>query len=270
MTAIASIWDDLRPTRGALARMNVAEAEVWADRLRFDRERAVRNQSEDLAAITTIVESRSRELGAYALVLSGSTARGRRTRVSDLDYHVIGSRPDLADLPEEIELYADDPDRFGAKLRAGDDFVHWSVWYGCILFDSGLLQAAAAYVATYDAWPDPARKLRQARGALDFAERIVESEDGAAALEQVRGVLSLTARWLLLAHEIFPLARDELSDQVLELGCFDLAAALHRSIHSAPSLDELAAGVRLGQHLTSLPARRARTARLPTLPVPWR
>ena len=33
---------------------------------------------------------RARSAGARALILSGSTARGRRTDVSDLDYHLIG------------------------------------------------------------------------------------------------------------------------------------------------------------------------------------
>jgi hypothetical protein len=66
-----------------------------------------------------VVEARSRELGALALILSGSTARGRRTRVSDLDYPVIGPRPEINDSPEDIDLYSDDPDRFMDKLRSG-------------------------------------------------------------------------------------------------------------------------------------------------------
>jgi len=231
--------------------------------MRFDRAHAARNQSAALAAVTATVEARSRDLGAHALILSGSTARGRRTRVSDLDYHVIGRRPEIADLAEEIDLYSDEPDQFTAKLRSGDDFVHWSLWYGCVLFDDGVVQAAADYVAGHDCWPDASRKLRQAQTALAFAGQIVESADWEFALEQVRGALSLTARWLLLAHEVFPLARDELSDQVLELGCFDLAAALDRSIHSEPVLDELATGIRLGKYLTSLPASRARRAQSP-------
>lgn len=73
--------------------------------------------------------------------------------------------------------------------------------------------------------PDATRKVRQAQRALSFAERIVESEDREAALEQVRGTLLLTARWLLPAHGVFPLSRDELSGQVLDLGCVDLAVA---------------------------------------------
>lgn len=265
MTTVTRKWKQPAPVRGALSEMDVADAGVWTDRLRFDRARAARNQPSELAAITATVEARSRDAGARALILSGSTARARRTRVSDLDYHVIGGRPEIGHPAEDVDLYCDDAKSFMAKLRSGDDLVHWSVWYGCILFDDGVVQSAATHVASHDGWPDATRKVRQAQSALSFTERIVDSGDRGAALEQVRGVLSLTARWLLLAHDVFPLSRDELSDQVLDLGCSDLAAALHRSMHCEPELDELATGVRLVKHLTSLPAARARRARLPSL-----
>lgn len=263
MTRATRKWKQPAPVRGALSGMDVAEVGVWTDRLRFDRARATRDQTPELAAITATVEARSREVGARALILSGSAARARRTRVSDLDYHVIGRRPEIGRPAEDIDLYCDDAETFMAKLRSGDDLVHWSVWYGCVLFDDGVVQNAAAHVARHDWWPDATRKMRQAQSALSFTERIVASEDREAALEHVRGILSLTARWLLLAHDVFPLSRDELSDQVLDLGCFDLAAALHRSIHCEPELDELATGVRLVEYLTSLSAARARRACLP-------
>jgi hypothetical protein len=160
--------------------------------------------------------------------------------VSDVDYHVIGATSlRVTDLPADIDLYADDVDRFWAKLRKGDDFAHWSVWYGCVLFDSGVMHEAAAYVAQQNAWPDPIRKLRQARNALDFAEQIAESGDYGAALEQTRGALSLVARWELLSSGVFPLARDELAGQLEQLGQARLAVDLRRSIRERPSLDDL-------------------------------
>ena len=244
MSVSTTTWRNLPPRRGALARLGPADPDAWADRLRFDRERAARNQSRELAAITAAVRERAQDLGAHALVLSGSTARGRRTEVSDLDYQVIGpSPPRVADLPADIDLYADDMERFQAKLRAGDDFAHWSVWYGCILFDSGVMHDAAEYVAERDAWPDPERKLRQARNALDFAEQIVASGDYSAALEQVRGAMSLTARWWLLSCDVFPLARDELPGQLEVVGQHELAHALRRSIHERPDSKFLAEAV---------------------------
>ncbi|CAN5460812.1 hypothetical protein BH20ACT18_BH20ACT18_06680 [soil metagenome] len=123
--------------------------------------------------------------------------------MSDLDYHVIEGQPEIGHLAEDIDLYCDDAESFMTKLRSGDDVVHWSVWYGCVLFDDGVMQDAATYLASHDGWPDATRKVRQAKTALPFTERIVESGDRGAALEQVRGILSLTARWLLLAHDSF-------------------------------------------------------------------
>lgn len=240
MTTMTWTWQQLAPQRGALARLAPWDADAWAERLRVDRERAASNQSAELAAITEVAIERARDAGAAAMVLSGSTARGRRTGVSDVDYHVIGASPlRVTDLPADIDLYADDVDRFWEKLRRGDDFAHWSVWYGCVLFDSGVIREAAAYVAGQDVWPDPDRKLRQARNALDFAEEIVESGDYGAALEQMRGALSLVARWKLLSSSVFPLARDELAGQLEQLGQARLAADLRRSIREKPSLDDL-------------------------------
>lgn len=121
-----------------------ASLEAALDALAAARGIAIEEPSE-LAAITATVEARSRAVGARALILSGSTARARRTRVSDLDYHVIGSRPNIGDPAQDIDLQCDDAETFMAKLRAGDDLVHWSVWYGCVLFDDGVVQSAATH-----------------------------------------------------------------------------------------------------------------------------
>ncbi|HEX4753658.1 MAG TPA: hypothetical protein VH268_12225 [Solirubrobacterales bacterium] len=193
-----------------------------------------------MAGITNVLEKRAREAGALAFVLTGSTARGRRTRVSDLDYHVIGgSPPDLSDLPEDIDLYTDDPERFRAKLRRGDDFAHWTVRYGCVLLDSGVIGEADAWIAETNSWPDARRKLSQAQDALRFADDLLDSGDYPAALEQYRSALSILARGLLLANGDFPLARDELPGQLRAIGRLDLARALRRSMDGRPLTDEM-------------------------------
>jgi hypothetical protein len=244
MTTTEQAWRQPVPRRGALGRLAPGGHGVWAERLDFDRKRAVRHQPGDLAAITAVVRERARAAGAAAVVLSGSTARGHRTRVSDLDYHVVGaSSLQIADLPGDIDLYADEVDRFWSKLREGDDFAHWSVWYGCILFDTGVMREAAAFLAERDAWPDPERKLRQAWGALDFASQIAESGDYGAALEQTRGALSLVARWVLLSNDVFPLARDEMPGQLDALGWVRLARDVRRSIRERPSVEDLGAAI---------------------------
>lgn len=261
MTTMTKSWEELAPRRGALARLGPADAEVWTERLRFDRERAVRNQPAELHAITATVQERALDAGAEAVILSGSTARGRRTRVSDLDYHVIGvSSLQVADLPEDIDLYADEVERFWTKLREGDDFAHWSVWYGCVLYDSGVMREAVQTVAARNWWPDPERKLRQARGALDFAEQLAGSGDYGAALEQTRGALSLAARCLLLSRDVFPLARDELPEQLERLGHARLARDLRLSIRGRPSGDELRAAIKHAQGIVQPDHRIGRSA----------
>jgi predicted nucleotidyltransferase len=220
-----------------------AHAEAWIERLRRDRERAARNQTSELAAVTALVERRCRELGAQGFVLTGSTARGRRTPVSDLDYHVIGPRPDISDLAADVDLYGDDPNEFATKLREGDDFVHWSVRCGCVLFDAGPIERAAELIAESNLWPDDERKLRQARSTIEFAAQMLASGDYEAALEQTRGALSLTARWYLLRSRVFPLARDELGSQLSALGCDQLAEGLRRSIHERPTCAALGASL---------------------------
>lgn len=249
-TTLTRAWHEPTVTRDGLARLAPFDAELWTNRLLRDRRRAARHQSPALAVITAAVESRARRRGAVALILTGSTARGARSAVSDLDYHVVGAHPRIDDLPAEIDLYCDEPEELLAKLERGDDFAHWTLRHGCVLFDSGVLREAAAAAAERDLWPDPERKLRQARRTLEFAERLLASGDRAASFEQVRGALSLTARWWLLAHDIFPLARAELPAQLHALHQADLARALEATIHARPDADDLGDSLTTARSLT--------------------
>ncbi|MGH2976252.1 MAG: hypothetical protein ACRDLL_15525 [Solirubrobacterales bacterium] len=79
---------------------------------------------------------------------------------------------------------------------------------------------------------------------------MLESGDRAAALEQVRGALSLTARWWLLAHHVFPLARAELPAQLIQTDQPALARALEATIHDRPDGEPLAASLTIARSLT--------------------
>ncbi len=171
--------------------------------------------------------------------------------MSDLDYHVIGPRPDVRGLREDIDLYSDEPDGFMEKLRSGDDFAYWSIWYGCVLFDSGVVHRGARYVASSHGWPDAERKLLQARGALEFARAMVESGDQGRAIEEARVALSLTARWWLLSHDVFPLARVEMIDQLRQAGAPALAAGLAATIHEPPGVSQLLTAIRTADALAA-------------------
>lgn len=225
--------------------------------------KAVTYEGEDVALSADELNALAKRVGAERVAVTGSTARGRRTPISDLDFLVVGRRPRLDDLTLEVDLRALSADQLMVRLRDGDEYVQWVLRFGCILDDQGILREASRVLLETELWPDPERKRRHARTLADLAMRILASDDRDAAEEAARASLTAVAHWILLSNRVFPLSRDELSDQILELGSFDLAAALHRSIHDEPELDELAAMLRLARHALDLTPRRARKVTLP-------
>lgn len=211
----------------------------WTARLRNDAARARHNQSPAQRLITEVVMRRAIDGGALAVALTGSTARNRRTEVSDLDYHVVGDRPDVADLPGDVDVYAGTADRFWQKLRAGDDFVQWTLRLGCILFDSGIMRQGLGCIAAENLWPDADRKLTRVPELAHLAERLINMGDRDAGQDQVRATLTASARALLLQAGVFPLSRSELPTQLETIGRHDLGKRLAETIHRELSLEEL-------------------------------
>ncbi|HYI99224.1 MAG TPA: hypothetical protein VEX36_06030 [Thermoleophilaceae bacterium] len=203
---------------------------AWKAKLVRDRETASMNQTPEQRAITRTLMERALESGADGLALTGSTARDRRTAISDLDYHVVGSRPRHHDLPDEVDIYAGDSNSFWQKLHSGEDFVQWTLRFGCILFDRGIFRAGLKAIATERLWPDPGLKLRRLPQLRDLSIRLLDMEDRDAAQDQVRATLTSASRALLLQEGIFPLARSELPAQLRAAGQPDLAAALDQVI----------------------------------------
>ena len=220
----------------------------WAARLAGDAKRICAVVPSDLVPIHDQIVERAR-LHAHALLLTGSTARRRRTAISDLDYHLIGRRIEIGDLAEEIDLHVVSPEQLQQRLEQGDDFTQWSLRFGLVVFDDGVARAAMRRITEQALWPDVERKRRQALQSLRTAMAMIATEDLDAALEQARTALTLTARWHLLANARFPLARAELPDQLRRLGQVGLAEGLDATIHGDPSLRELAATVTLSQAL---------------------
>lgn len=223
----------------------------WGTRVREDRRRADELQTSSQRQATETILQRALALGAEAVALTGSTVRARRTSMSDLDFMVVGVRPDFSGVHEDVDVYVASAKAFWERLRAGDDYIQWTLRFGWILHDDGILQAASRHIQENGLTPSAERKLTQAHRGLSLARLVLESGDVEAAREQCRATLTTVARWLLIANGIFPLSRDELSDQLLTLGCFDLAAALHRLIHAQPCADELRTGLELGERLIS-------------------
>ena len=234
------------------------DAASWRERIERDRRTARVVQTADERHTTELLMARSVAAGAEAFVLTGSTVRQRRTATSDLDLHVVGRRPSLAGVEVDVDVYATTSDVLLARLRRGDDYVQWTLRFGCVLFDTGVLRTAAEELVASARWPSPERKLDQARRMLVLAEHVVASGDVEAAAEEVKRVLTAVARWRLLAIGAFPLARAELPGQLRAVGEPEIAAALVHCLHDAASADELRALVALaGDAVTRTASARA-------------
>jgi predicted nucleotidyltransferase len=223
--------------------------DAWERKLAADVSRAHSNLTERIDQTTDIVLKRARALGAQSVILTGSTVRGRRTTISDLDYLIVGDRPRVTDLAEDVDIHVASPERFFERLRCGDSFTHWTVDHGCVLWDSGVFREGLIASIEEDLSPDPDRLRTQFDRALRIAERVIESGDDDASLVETRSAVSLGARWWLLAQGTSPLARSELPAQLRAVGDSALASCLVGLIWSQPSLDDLRLAVGIAKNL---------------------
>jgi hypothetical protein len=189
--------------------------------------------------------ARALELGAESFALTGSTARRRRTAISDLDYHIVGQRPEVNDLPGEVDIVTTSTNRLHQQLVEGDDFAQWTLRYGCILYDSGPMRDAVELIVARELWPSPAAKLARLADHRREAERLLTMGDRDAAQQQIRAMLTTAARGLLLAAGVFPLARSELPRQLEHIAQVALAGQLESIIRDAPELPQLARALKL-------------------------
>ena len=203
---------------------------AWREKLVSDARAARDRQNTQLRLVTRSVVARARSAGARAVVLTGSTARGQRTAISDVDYYVVGGRrfdrPGSGDVDVLHMSVAD----FRARLRAGEDYAHWTVRFGCVLYDAGPIRQAFQLVGRQQLTPNPSEQFPRLRRALARAYVIAETDDDAAATEQIRETLTLAARWLLLSRDLLPLSRRELPAQLRRVGEDSVAALLQNSI----------------------------------------
>lgn len=209
-----------------------------------------------LLAAHDLVCRRAQATGAEALMLTGSTARGTRTSISDLDYHVVGMSIPHGDLPAELDIHVVSTAVLRTRIEEGDDFTQWSLRFGRVILDRGIVQESRRLIEEGKLWPDVNRKADQAVKSLKIARMMVESGDQDAAVEQVRTALTLVARWQLLADGVFPLSRGELPPQLKERGQSDLAAGLDATIAGLPTLEDLAQSLAVARCLVEQDAPR--------------
>ena len=115
-------------------------------RLQEDRCRATELQTPAQRRVTETILRRAIALGAEAVALTGSTVRAKRTMGSDLDFMVVGERPHLGGVEEDVDVYAAGAEAFWERLLAGDDYIQWTLRFGCVLHDNGILKAACGHI----------------------------------------------------------------------------------------------------------------------------
>jgi hypothetical protein len=226
-----------------------ADDHAWLRKLNSDAELIARSLPAELRELHRQVVERARASDARALILSGSTVRNCRTEISDLDYHLVGQKIQTRDLSRELDLHVLSEEKFVSEILSGDDFVHWSLRFGCVVLDDGTVRRALRLIAERRVWPDVERKRAHAAKSLELARRFVGTGDQDGALEQVRTALSLAARARLLSEGIFPLARAELPAQLEAIECPRTGRDLAATVYESPSLAELSLAVRRGEKL---------------------
>lgn len=133
------------------ARRTSAWREDWRRRQVRDKRRlaAAVDQTTMLHGLLREVSESARLIDAHAVVLTGSTARASRTDSSDIDFFVIGEKPNVFCLEEELDIRAATPTQFWKRLSAGDSVTHWAIREGCVLWDTGVFEEGCKLV-TYD------------------------------------------------------------------------------------------------------------------------
>lgn len=222
---------------------------AWEGKLKENRAALQSLLPTYLQELHATVFSRSEAVNAQALLLSGSTARAHRTAISDLDYHLIGPNIQVRGLSRELDLHVLDEAKLMTEIRAGDDFVQWSLRFGLVVFDQGIVRRAHRLIAIERPWPDAERKRNHASKSVDLARRFVDTGDVDGSLEQVRTALSLAARAYLLTVGEFPLSRAEMPDQLITHGRTAAAVALSSTIFEHLSLAELKEAVGCAESL---------------------
>ena len=170
-----------------------------------------------------------------AVILVGSVARSTHTSQSDLDLLVVGDQaPIVKRHADRLHVQALTTKQFADRLRAGDDFAAWCVRYGVpLLASSAWLQIVSSPEA--DTWPDWHNKIRHAARRLTLAATLLETDDIAAATEEMLYAVSHTSRALLFKSGVFPLSRPEIISQLRDRGQGRLAKLLQELSYEQPT-----------------------------------
>ncbi|MGB9242909.1 MAG: nucleotidyltransferase domain-containing protein [Candidatus Acidiferrales bacterium] len=180
------------------------------------------------------VSSANQEM-QISVILIGSVARSTHTSQSDLDLLVISDQLPLVERhADRLHVQALTAQQFTERLRAGDDFAAWCVRYGVPIATAkpwlDIVSSAEAAI-----WPDWHTKVHHAARRLALAAVLLQTEDIAAAGEEMLYAVSHTARAILLKAGVFPLSRPEIISQLRETNHERLAKMLEDLSYQEPS-----------------------------------
>lgn len=169
---------------------------------------------------------------AFALVLLGSVARGKRTRMwSDLDLLAVEGPSRQA--PPTVHFIQLDRSALLERVARRDDFAQWALRYGEPIFGADRWRKFSASALASAPWPDPVRKFQQATDRLSVASALSEVGDYTSAQKEAIYAASHTARAILLSVGRFPLSRPELPTQLRHVGQPRAAEILERLTDAA-------------------------------------
>lgn len=181
------------------------------------------------------------------VVLVGSVARGTRIAATgDVDILIVnGAGPKT--LSPGIQVTMVSADSFADRVFAGDDFAQWALRFGKPIHGRLKWDELKSQLLGEAPWPAPETKRKHAAKRLARARELLEMNDLEAATEELGYAGNHLARALLLMHQVFPMSRPELPDQLRQIQETDLAALLERLyVQDDLELSELA------EHVTQL------------------
>ena len=193
---------------------------------------------------------KARILKGSTVVLIGSYAHGSPSWRSDIDVLVL-SQDDRRRVtpPRGIHLQFMEPQRFGERLRRGDDYALAATRFGKVLHDGLRIWQRFREQLKSAQWPDWREKYRYARRRIQLARWLLDAGDVDAASEEYLLAATQLGRAQLLRRNIFPLSRPELSGQLHAAGEVRLEAVIESLLKPTISPEEIAG---VGEYLESI------------------
>lgn len=200
--------------------------------------RGTKSLKKDIPAVIRKIRTNI-ALERTTLLLVGSMARGTETRWSDIDFIAISEcRLPTWIPPLNVHLQFDTRTEFVAGITGGDDFRAWALRYGKVIVDDGWW-ANLPREELMKLWPKWEPKVVHGSKNLRMSLGLAQTGDVVSAWREMIYAVSHIARAILIAKQVFPLSRPELSDQLTSIGEIRLAKTLGQLLVEEPNLNDI-------------------------------